>query len=256
MSIHNKKSRSKNPDDKGVDYFDDFSEDAERKEYLMFCAEFGPLYSRSYIFFILSIFIFFILSLFCYKWFFIFIFLNYISWNTGMSYDWEEFHGQLDDIEEVSLNDLDLDIRGLFSIYIMYIYKKAGIIAYKSTQLTKYCSYLYIYDKEKINNDFYKIIIKKNKLLYKKKIKKIKQKNKIIDIILLKNYRYKNNVIFKKNNIKKLHNINTKISNNLNYHYYKKNNKNLFVYTKRFLLNYSNSWVSFNNFIKEYYRYK
>jgi len=63
MSYKNK-NKNKEPEQNEDKKFDDYAEDSERKEYFMFCSEFGPLYSRSYSFFILSVIVFLFLSFF------------------------------------------------------------------------------------------------------------------------------------------------------------------------------------------------
>lgn len=245
--------------------FSDILETSDYNDYLKFCTQWGPLYAKSFSFFMLTNFFFFSLLIIS-KWFLIMIFLNMVSWHNNMQMDWDEAHGQLDD--NLAENDNELDphtFKPLIDPFVLYFYIRAGFISNDFRQLTTYSYIISLYDIEPfydnsfkiinyINNDNFCIMINENKnLKYKKEIeyKNIKKK---IDKSNFINYKLKKNIIFKNDTLLNLFNINNNISDLIIKNYYNKNYNKKGIYINCLPYNFSKSFNSFNEFLKENYK--
>ena len=138
--------------------FSDIFETSDYNDYLKFCTQWGPLYAKSFSFFMLTN-LFFISLLFISKWFTIMIILNIISWHNNMHMDWDEVHGQLDDNLTESDNEIDPHTyKTLIDPFVMYFYTRSGFISNDFRQLTTYSYIISLYENEKFYDNSFKTI--------------------------------------------------------------------------------------------------
>jgi hypothetical protein len=246
--------------------FGDILESSDYNDYFKFCTLFGPLYAKSFSFFMLTNFLFISLC-FISKLFTIFIVLNFMSWHNNMHMDWDEEHGQLDD-NWADITDQELDThtyRPIIDPFVMFFYTKSGFIVNDFKQLTTYSYILSFYENKKFYDDSFKIVdyinndnlfiylSENKKLIYKKnlELKHIIKKNDKNNIMY---YKFKNNIIFKNDIILDLFKINNNISDLIkkSYHIKKLDKKGLYIF---FLPNnFDKCFNVLNTFLKESYK--